>query len=196
MPNNTNNFYIKSDKIAGECANLERIPSRRWIKLYPNNTEVPPKYLLGAPLTTIASHPLNGAITAFDDLILALYPTTEPTHPECKRRRKEEGAGRTQETLYLPDKKGPPGQHGLQKTKINKKYISIKIPLEELAKLNKGHIEYKYKNKHTPDPRPTLQNITLIQQLIEFPKFENGDQIIAVKADLANPSNYGESTHN
>jgi hypothetical protein len=34
-----------------------------------------------------------------------------------------------------------------------------------------------------------------MQQLVEFPKFENGDRIIAVKADLLNPNSYGESTH-
>ena len=34
-----------------------------------------------------------------------------------------------------------------------------------------------------------------MQQLTEFPKFENGDRIIAVKADLFNPNSYGESTH-
>ena len=34
-----------------------------------------------------------------------------------------------------------------------------------------------------------------MQQSIEFPKFENGDRIIAVKADLLNPNSYGESTH-
>ena len=58
---------FKSDKTASECANLEGVPSRRWIKLYPNNPEVPPKYLMGALLPTIASHPLDGAVTPFDD---------------------------------------------------------------------------------------------------------------------------------
>ena len=93
------------------------IPSRRSIKLYPNNPEVPPKYLMGVPLTTIASHPLDGAITAFDDLILALYPATEPTSLAAEYKNKEGGMRRAQETLYLPDKKGPPGQHGLRDTK-------------------------------------------------------------------------------
>ena len=31
--------------------------------------------------------------------------------------------------------------------------------------------------------------------MIEFPKFENGDRIIAVKADLQNPNSYGGSIH-
>ena len=39
------------EKIADKCANIEGIPSRRWIQLYPNNVEVSPKYLLGAPKT-------------------------------------------------------------------------------------------------------------------------------------------------
>ena len=44
---------------------------------------------MGAPLTTIASHPLDGAVTAFDDLILALYPAMEPTSPEAEYKNKE-----------------------------------------------------------------------------------------------------------
>ena len=56
-------------------------------------------------------------------------------------------------------------------------------------------MEYKYRGRNTPNPSPTLQNITLIQQLIEFPKFGNWDRIIAVKADLQNPNSYGGSIH-
>ena len=71
--------------------------------MYPLNQSISsPKYALGAPLPMIAARPLNGSITAFDDLILALYPVTAQTiHPPEKW--KKAGKYRTAETIYLPD---------------------------------------------------------------------------------------------
>ena len=44
----------KSDEIAGECANTDGIPTRRWIKLIPMDKTIAPKIARGAPLPHIA----------------------------------------------------------------------------------------------------------------------------------------------
>ena len=72
----------------------------------------------------IAVRPFNGSITAFDDLILALYPVTaQIIHPPEKW--KKAGQYRTAETIYLPDARGSPGKHELRTPNVIVQYIRI-----------------------------------------------------------------------
>ena len=99
-----------SDKIAGECAEQQGIPSGRRIQLYPVDPYVRSKHALGAPLPAIASRPYWGTVTEFDDLMIATYPPTAPTQVPAAGESTNKNA-RTAETLYIPNNMPPPTLH-------------------------------------------------------------------------------------